>query len=80
MPTYDYLCPENGRTETVFHAMSTRVATWGELCELASIDVGSTAPESPVERQMGTGMLRRSASSDDDMGMDTCCSGPQCDC
>ena len=33
MPTYDYLCAENGRVVAVFHGMSTRIATWGELCD-----------------------------------------------
>ncbi|MEM7227580.1 MAG: zinc ribbon domain-containing protein [Planctomycetota bacterium] len=57
MPTYDYVCPTNGREVAVFHAMSTRLATWGELCDLASIDVGETARSAPVERQIGTGFV-----------------------
>lgn len=57
MPTYDYHCPENGRQITVFHAMSVRLATWGELCDMASVDVGQTARESPVKRQIGAGIV-----------------------
>lgn len=57
MPTYDYYCPENGREVTVFHAMSAGLATWGELCDMASIDVGPTARESPVQRKIGAGLV-----------------------
>ena len=57
MPTYDYVCPENGREVTVFHAMSVRLATWGELCDLAAIDAGRTARDAPVERRIGTGIV-----------------------
>jgi len=61
MPTYDYYCPENGRVVVAFHAMSVQIETWGELCELASIDTGQTAKESPVHKQIGAGiaMVRR---------------------
>ena len=51
MPTYDYYCPENGRKVTVFHAMSVRIATWGELCQAASTDVGSTPADALVEQR-----------------------------
>ncbi|MGB0717267.1 MAG: zinc ribbon domain-containing protein [Phycisphaerae bacterium] len=70
MPTYDYYCSENGREIAVFHAMSVRITTWGELCDWAVIDVGDTARETPVERQIGTGIIltRNDAS----------CSGPGC--
>lgn len=57
MPTYDYYCPENGREVAVFHAMRVRLATWGELCDLASVDVGQTAPDTPVQRRIGTGIV-----------------------
>lgn len=56
MPTYDYHCPQNGREVAVFHAMSMRLETWGELCDVASIDVGETSPSAPVQRQIGTGI------------------------
>lgn len=57
LPTYDYHCPANDRVVTVFHAMSQRLATWGELCDLASLDVGLTPRESPVQKQIGAGMV-----------------------
>lgn len=57
MPTYDYYCPANGREVSVFHAMSLRLGTWGELCDLASIDIGETEREAPVQRQIGTGIV-----------------------
>lgn len=50
MPTYDYRCPANGRVLEVFHGMSERVASWGELCALAGIEPGETDPQAPVER------------------------------
>lgn len=57
MPTYDYHCPENGREVAVYHAMSERITTWGELCDRASIDAGRTPRESPVQRQIGAGIV-----------------------
>ena len=82
MPTYDYVCPENGRELSVFHAMSVRISTWGELCDLASADVGQTQRESPVERLLGTGHVLppRSGKTLGIGGGGGCCSGPGCDC
>ena len=81
MPTYDYICPENGHEVSVFHAMSVRISTWGELCELASVDVGQTKPESPVERLLGTGhVLRPRSGKALGIGGGGCCSGSGCDC
>ena len=81
MPTYDYVCPENGRELSVFHAMSERIATWGELCDLASTDIGKTARTAPVERQIGTGHVLppRSGKSLGIVG-GGCCSGQSCNC
>jgi len=80
MPTYEYVCPENGREVSVFHAMSVRIATWGELCDLASIDVGETDQSSPVERQIGTGFALPPR-SDKKLGIGGgCCSGKGCSC
>ncbi|MGA1474588.1 MAG: zinc ribbon domain-containing protein [Prochlorothrix sp.] len=50
MPLYVYHCAENQETVEVFHPMSRTIATWGELCTLASVDLGVTAPETPVKR------------------------------
>ena len=80
MPTYDYVCPQNGQEVSVFHAMSTRVATWGELCDLASVDVGETPPHSPVKRMIGTGFVLPQSSGQTSGGEDGCCSGHGCSC
>lgn len=52
MPRYDYHCPANNRTLEVSHPMSHTVRTWGELCELAEIELGKTPPGSPVEKTL----------------------------
>ena len=57
MPTYDYYCSGNGKTIEVFHGISRKLETWGELCELAGEDVGETSSDSPLERLLGTGIL-----------------------
>jgi hypothetical protein len=81
MPTYEYVCPENGREISVFHAMSTRITTWGALCELASEDVGRTDRESPVERLLGTGhVLAPRSGKTLGIGGGGCCSGQGCSC
>ena len=57
MPTYDYFCPENRRTVAVMHGMSAEVRTWGEACERAGADPGSTSADAPVEKLLGAGMV-----------------------
>ncbi|GGC05526.1 hypothetical protein GCM10011352_34630 [Marinobacterium zhoushanense] len=57
MPTYDYLCPSNGRVLEVRHSMSERLTTWAELCKLAEIDPGDTAAEAPIERLANGGQI-----------------------
>ena len=80
MPTYEYRCPENGREVSVFHAMSVRISTWGELCELASVDAGRTESASPVQRLIGTGHVLP-ARSQTSLGIGGgCCSGQGCSC
>ncbi|MEM9419709.1 MAG: regulator [Planctomycetota bacterium] len=37
--------------------MSVRPDNWGELCEIASIELGETEREAPVQRQLGTGIV-----------------------
>ena len=80
MPTYDYLCPENGRELSVFHAMSIRVATWGDLCDLAEVDAGNTDRATPVERRMGTGFVLSPKSGKPSGFGGGCCSGGGCSC
>lgn len=65
MPNYDYFCESNGRTVEVHHRMAETVATWGELCERAGIDLAGTPAETPVQRMMSMAMT---ATSGDDGG------------
>jgi hypothetical protein len=50
MPLYEYICPGNNQTVEVRHGMTERVSTWGELCRLAGVELGTTPEDSPVER------------------------------
>lgn len=65
MPRYDYFCPSNGQVVEATHSITTSVATWGDLCALAGLDVGDTALGAPVERLMGTPPVFRPGSPDD---------------
>jgi len=74
MPTYDYRCPANHQIVEVNHRMNDTVTSWGELCELAGIDTGATAPEAPVERLATGGQIVSSGSMRD--SIQPCGSGP----
>ncbi len=50
MPSYDYLCPANGRIVEVDHKMADRVTTWAELCRRAGLPLGGTPGEASVTR------------------------------
>jgi hypothetical protein len=50
MPTYDYLCPANGRVVEVSHKMSESLETWGELCRKAGIPLDGTPGNARIER------------------------------
>jgi len=50
MPTYDYLCPANGRVIEVSHKMAEQVTTWGELCRRAGLPLDGTSGKAKVER------------------------------
>jgi len=76
MPTYDYRCALNDRVVEVRHRMSEQMRTWGELCALASIDPGDTAPDAPVEKLATGGQVVRSSSMKD--VVPPCSSGPCC--
>jgi hypothetical protein len=52
VPNYFYTCETNGETVEVFHGMSESLGTWGEVCELAELDPGDTAPDSPVRKSI----------------------------
>jgi predicted nucleic acid-binding Zn ribbon protein len=57
MPTYDYLCPSNGRTIEVDHKMAEKIATWGELCRKAGIALAGTPGKARVERLITGGAV-----------------------
>lgn len=76
MPSYDYLCEANGRQVEVRHRMSESVSSWGELCKLAEIDIGDTAPEAPVKKLVTGGAVISSGNRAD--YVPPCSSGPCC--
>ncbi len=82
MPTYDYLCEENGQQVEVRHRMSEEIHTWGELCERAGIDCGDTPAAAPVKKLATGGQLVRSSNlgSGTAPACDTggCCGGGMC--
>lgn len=77
MPTYDYRCTDNNRVVEVNHRMSETVANWGELCALAGIEPGNTAPHAPVEKLITGSQVVRSSSLGD-AAAPACSSGPCC--
>lgn len=50
MPTYDYYCPENGKTVEVIHGFNEKITTWAELCETAGVDQAGTPGDTPVKK------------------------------
>jgi predicted nucleic acid-binding Zn ribbon protein len=52
MPTYEYVCEDNGRTVVVRHGMQVVIRYWGELCYAAQVPLGTTAFEAPVRKRM----------------------------
>ena len=54
---YDYFCEVNNKTVEVSHSMNESLYTWGELCERAGIDPGSTPSDAPVRRIISGGSL-----------------------
>ncbi len=82
MPTYDYRCEENDRVVEVHHAMSHRVETWGELCDMAGIEPGDTGTIVPVTRLANGGnVVRHSTLRDPQPGAcdpESCAGGGGC--
>ena len=76
MPTYDYRCEANGRVVEVSHRMSEQINNWGELCRMAGMDQGETAPESPVKRLATGGNVITGGVSGD--AVPPCASGGGC--
>lgn len=62
--------------------MSEQVHTWGELCALAGIEPGDTAPDTPVEKRITGSQVVRSSSLGDATapacGGGPCCGGGMC--
>ncbi|NJD07217.1 MAG: zinc ribbon domain-containing protein [Methylococcaceae bacterium] len=59
MPKYDYLCEASGRVVEVSHAMSERLATWGEVCERLGIPPDGVPADTPVTKLItGGGVVR----------------------
>ena len=54
MPRYDYFCEKNQQTVEVTHPIATRLQTWGELCELAGIELRDVPAATPVRRIITT--------------------------
>ena len=57
MPTYEYICPDNGQCVEVRHRISEKLETWGELCERAEVSPGETPLDAPVQRKLFGGNL-----------------------
>jgi hypothetical protein len=76
MPSYEYRCPANGASITVYHPMGVLLRDWGSLCAVAGMEPGNTAPGSPVVRQLGAGVvIRRGAGGH---GAGGCCGRRGC--
>ena len=53
MPTYEYVCEDNGQVVTVRHGMNVVIRNWGELCFAAQVPMGDTDFEAPVRKKLG---------------------------
>jgi len=54
MPRYDYRCDDNGKTIEVVHGIALELKNWGELCELAMIEIGDTPADASVRKVITT--------------------------
>jgi predicted nucleic acid-binding Zn ribbon protein len=61
MPTYDYLCADNGAKVEVFHKIDELLTSWGELCERAHIEPGDTPLEAPVRKLISSAAVVHSS-------------------
>jgi hypothetical protein len=57
MPTYDYRCDTNQQVIEVRHSMAITLKNWGELAELAGLDLGDTPSEVPVHKLANGGQV-----------------------
>lgn len=76
MPTYDYHCPHNHKTISVQHSMKETLSNWGELCQKAQQDPGTTPSDAPVERVISGGIALPIASAMPQLPMAGCCGKP----
>jgi len=67
MPRYDYYCEDNDRKIEVFHSISTQLSTWGELCDLANIDLGDTPAGSEIRKIITTPPMMNVPTSNSDL-------------
>jgi hypothetical protein len=65
MPFYDYFCPSNNQKVEVLHSIHHKVMTWGELCQLAKLDLGNTPEDAPVRRLVSVPSLMVPTSDND---------------
>jgi len=74
MPTYEYFCNSNNQSVEVLHSMNTALSTWGELCDCAGIDTGTTSPQASIEKKLSAVSLlpKKDFPSKPQMG---CCGG-----
>jgi hypothetical protein len=56
MIQYQYFCSANQQTVDVRHGMKERLATWGEVCQRAGIELNGTPADAPVERLISGGL------------------------
>lgn len=76
MPTYDYRCEQNSRTVSVQHSMKEQIRNWGELCQRAGVDAGTTPANASVERIISGGIALPIASQAPALPMAGCCGQP----
>ena len=50
MPIYVYRCLDTNEVLEVLHPMSRTLSTWGELCEVAQCNPGTTDTNAPIKR------------------------------
>lgn len=77
MITYEYFCEANGQSVTVEHGMKESIATWGDLCQRAGHELGSTEATALVERKISGGLLSIVSGSGESAPMPgPCCGNP----
>ncbi|MDH5800206.1 MAG: zinc ribbon domain-containing protein [Gammaproteobacteria bacterium] len=78
MRTYDYKCDFNERVIEVRHSMADEIRSWGELCQKAGIDPGTTPSDTPVHKLATGGQIVKSGrlgETTPPCGQGPCCGG-----